>query len=349
MEIAQLIFQYSYTVFGCILAIGLFSFLKIPTPALLGPLLYFTFLNLYGLLPIVPTFWVALIGQFFLGTILATRFTRRSLLYLKEVPLPLFFATSTTFLLAIASGFAFYFITGKDLTSSIIGTAPGGFAEMVALGFSLNADTVLISFIQIMRLLCILILVPLVLKFMKPNKSNEQNIKDLQIQENQPLVKKELIPLFALNIVLCLLFYTIKVPAAIIMACLFGSISYLLIRNKSLIFPIKVQYFAHSCIALATATSITSAALLAFSSSIIPLIIILIISVLGGFLQGLFLCYLTKWDRLTCYLSCISGGLSQMALTAQEMNANVPLVIFFHLIRLVSLILFWPILIEFII
>ncbi len=340
------LFQYALLPLGCVLTIKILAKLKVPTPGLLGSILFFAFMNMNKWIPPIPSYYIGILGQFILGINLATRFTRRSLLYFKEVPIPLLIATSLTFIIAIASGFLLYPYSGSDLATVIIGTAPGGFAEMVALGQSLNADTVFISFAQIMRLIAVLVLVPLFIKFLPPNKDNSQSIQDLKVQENPPISRVELFLLICANLALAYLFLKLHIPAAIILGALLGSAVYLLVKNKSLTLSIKTQYFAHSSIGLTTATRFTPEALFAFSDVILPFFIILFVSIVLNFLQGLLLAFITKWDRVTCCLASMSGGLSQMALTAQEMNANVPLVIFFHLVRLVSLIIFWPFLLK---
>ncbi len=341
-----LIFQYIALIVGGILSIKLFVLLRIPTPALLGTLSFYSLMNIYGYLPPLPTFWISIIGQFILGMQLSTRFTRNSLKLFLKIPFTVTIITSITFIIAIIFAYLFHVLSGEDFKSVFIATAPGGFAEMIALGQSLDANTVLITFIQTLRLIAILVLTPLLLKLFNRGESSAYTPKNDSFSAEQLLAKPEVLLLFAINISLCWLYYTIRVPAAIILATITGSTVYFLLRDKSINFPKNFQYFGHTCIALATAKLITLEAILAFDQLLFLILTILVASIILSFLLGNILAYFTAWDKATCQLACSTGGLSQMALTAQDMNANVPLVIFFHLIRIIGLITLWPLIIR---
>lgn len=320
--------------------------MRVPTPALFASLFFYSTLNILNLIPPIPIFWISSFGQVLIALNLGSRFTRDTFYLLKKIPFPVIIATVLSFSLSILSGYIFIFISHADMVSVMISIAPGGTAEMLALGESMHADTALIAFVQTTRMVAILICTPLLVKLSNKNYHHEPDEFDFTPTNYLPLPKKEIIVLLLLSVLSSAVMLRLNVPAGVIVGTLVASVPYLLLRNKKIDVSRKILYVAHICIGLAAARFITLNTLFRLYEQIIPLTLIIIIIIFGSFFIGNFISYITKWDKVTCQLACSSGGFMQMVITAQEMEANVPVVIFFHLVRLMGLIFLWPILIP---
>ncbi len=347
MDFLPALIHISVAFLGVLVFIKILILLHVPTPALLGSLSYFSVLNILGYTPPLTAVYVSMVGQFVIGINLSSRFTRDSLALFKQVPIPTLVLTSATYILSIISGFLFLPFSQSDMKSVMMAIAPGGLAEMLALGQSMNADTVVITFMQTVRLISCLICMPLLVKFLNRNINIEEaNLLKVQSSSRSPLDKRELIPLVICAFLLTYQFAQWEVPAGFVLGPLFASTCYLLIRNKDLTFPKTVFYFGHICIGFGSSSNINATALAAFGELFIPTIFIVSFNMLCAILLGTFLSKMTGWDKATCQLAAAPGGLMQMAITASELKGNVPIVIFMQMVRLVGLIILWPILIT---
>jgi membrane AbrB-like protein len=70
-------------------------------------------------------------------------------------------------------------------------------------------------------------------------------------------------------------------------------------------------------------------------------------TILATLALGYFIQRMTGWDPLTCLLSTSAGGLSQMVLAAEEMNADSLTIGILHLARYLVIVLSMPFLITF--
>ena len=79
-----------------------------------------------------------------------------------------------------------------------------------------------------------------------------------------------------------------------------------------------------------------------------PVLIMLVAQVGINILLAYIMTFLSKADIGTALYSCAAGGLSDIVLIASEGNSDVAKITAYHVIRVISVVIFYPILLRFI-
>ncbi len=139
--------------------------IKMPTPFLLGPLLGSAILVLSGFnAPHTPPFFV-FISQLSIGAYLGLSINPSSLANWKRLlPYTLGGSIAVVFF-SLGIGLLLTKLHSLDLVSAFLGTAPGGMGEMGLTAVLVGADISLVTAYQMFRLLFILFVMPILLKW----------------------------------------------------------------------------------------------------------------------------------------------------------------------------------------
>jgi len=138
----------------------------LPTPWMLGPTLTTAALVCSGLEPLPLPTWIIFVAQVSTGIYMGCNIKAESLSNWKAL-LPYTIGGVVGILLcSFAIGFALNVLYGYSLVTAFLGTAPGGVAEMGLTAMMVHADLSVVIAYQMFRLLFILLIVPLALKWM---------------------------------------------------------------------------------------------------------------------------------------------------------------------------------------
>ncbi|WP_181348405.1 AbrB family transcriptional regulator [Thalassobacillus sp. CUG 92003] len=141
---------------------------KIPASLVIVPMLTVGVMKTFG----VPMFQlpspVFILAQVFLGVHLGNSISVRDLI--KAGKYCLYYLSLSIFLIALAFGFGFLLTswTGMSLATAILSLAPGGLVEMALTATDAGGDPSVVSSLQMIRLLTIVLLIPLLLKWLLP-------------------------------------------------------------------------------------------------------------------------------------------------------------------------------------
>ncbi|HBH12926.1 MAG: Putative membrane protein [Clostridiales bacterium 38_11] len=140
--------------------------LRIPAGIFIGAIISVgVFQVFFGTIMAKPS-WMKLIMQIAVGLVLGTRFTAEVLIDFKKMVKPVLISCVSLIFFAIMIGYFLSYITGWDLLTSILSTAPGGQTEMAILSDSVGADTEKIIILQLVRSqLVLVVMMPLVKRF----------------------------------------------------------------------------------------------------------------------------------------------------------------------------------------
>ncbi|MGO4890010.1 AbrB family transcriptional regulator [Anaerobacillus sp. MEB173] len=109
--------------------------------------------------------YVTGIGQALIGALIGMRFDRESLEQLKSLG-PISIKIIVVYLImSIAVSILFYILTPASFFISLLGTVPAGAPEMSSTATALNLAPALVASLQIMRVMTILLILPLLLKW----------------------------------------------------------------------------------------------------------------------------------------------------------------------------------------
>ena len=141
--------------------------LKIPTPALMGPMISVSIMSLTGFTSAeVPDSLVA-IAQCLIGSSIGAMFndirprTVARILFHGSV------ASVYMIIFAVGAAIVTFYLTGIPTRSLILAFAPGGFAEMALVGFALGIDVAFVVAHQLSRYFFVILILPIIFKKLK--------------------------------------------------------------------------------------------------------------------------------------------------------------------------------------
>ena len=326
------------------LAIGiiggfLFSAITAPLPWMLGPLTLTALGSIAGLRLFIPPSLRALVSSI-IGLMLGSAFTPEMLAtmsgWLPSLCVLLFLGVVTTTLGAVC----FYKFGRYDTVSAYFSAAPGGLSDMTIIGGAMGGNERLISFSHTIRLLAVVSFIPLWFRFSHGyiNPGMTQAMGSLAM-----LRGIDVAVLTACAVIGFLLARLIRLPAPALMGPLLLSAA---VHGAGLSrahppgeFVLTAQIFLGCAIGCRFSG-------VSFRSMLRPLIVGIVaatVTLLCCFLgvSGLWWAK-SLTDFISLFLAFSPGGLSEMAMIAIALNADVAFVSTHHFVRIFAVLLFAP-------
>ncbi len=319
--------------FSGLCAAGWFLFLKlkIPTPAILGPLAAICAANILGW-PVTPPAWLKPILSVIMGIMLGLRFNLKLNGMWKQVLLASVWIMGISILTAKALAAA-----GINEATALFAAMPGGIAEISLMALDYHADGVAVAFLQTSRLLLTMLLIPILARRVPGPICTDT--------ERQTVRKPGYIDwaiLLALGSVAAFLFSSLHVPAGTMVGPMLAVGLYTKVGgigakpNKTL--QSVVQMGVGGLVGL----GITKDSLLRIDEYFLPALLLCVLIVGGSLLLSLALNKISGWDKRTCLLAASPAGLSPTVLLSMELEADSAKVIVFQVLRLGLVLLFAP-------
>lgn len=139
--------------------------LKMPAGALVGAMLAVAISNLgFGFSGVIPTNFRT-VAQIVVGGILGLSITRQTVAELRTIALPVAVLVFSMIGLSLVAGFILAKVTGWDMATAFFSSSPGGMTEMTLASMSFGADTPKVALLQLVRMISVISLMPLILKW----------------------------------------------------------------------------------------------------------------------------------------------------------------------------------------
>jgi uncharacterized protein len=139
---------------------------RLPAPTFLGPLILSAVVHLAGFTESAPPPVLVNAAQVMLGTILGCRFLGIPPAMLARAGLLSLGSTILTLILAAVAGLAMGRAAGIELDQALLALAPGGLTEMGLIALAIHADVAFVALHHVARILLVLVLAPLVVRFL---------------------------------------------------------------------------------------------------------------------------------------------------------------------------------------
>jgi len=318
----------------------LFSYIQIPLPWMLGPLTAIMLFNsLSGNWARWPNFLRDL-GMIILGYSMGRAVTPDAV-HTITASLPIMMAiTLLTILFCTVSGYVTHRQTGISLSSSLLGSMPGGLSQMVLLCDEIkSSDMTVVTFMQTTRLLTVVFLVPFIAAHGLANIAETPFVLGPETIEYH---WRTFWPSIALAPVGAALAYYFKLPTPCLLGPIFGVAIGVLSgfpappANPILLIAAQVFVGIH----MGNSISLTSLRQL---GKVFPYAIggaIALIAFTFTLAYGLTL--ISPASLLTGFLSTAPGGMAEMGITAVVLQADVSTVVSYQLFRLFLVLLSIP-------
>ena len=327
----------NFVIFWCLSFLGYMAGrrLKVPAPAILGPVACFMVLALSGVHLSVPAFQKPMLSVV-TGILLGLRMNHS----LKGVYRQIIVYVAWLILLSLA-GICILTATGVDRETAFFAAMPGGMAEITLMSLSYRSDPFVTVLLQSSRMLISMTFFSSLAARYRKKDPEERKMDHLR-------GKGISLPLWCLLIVLSLagagIFGLLHIPAATILAPMM--VVGTAVRGAGLECRINrnLQTLVQIGIGVLGGASISRESMMGFPHYIIPIILLSLLVTGSGILMAHLLMKLTQWDKITCILSCCPAGLSPTIMVAMEYGADADIVTIFQVLRMVTVLLMTPVL-----
>ncbi len=153
--------------------------IKLPSPALLGPLFGIGILRIFEVGIPMPPGWFSMLVQLFLGIILGLGLNRDHASEITKMVKPIMVLITWALAVTFSLGFLLNRFDLLDLYTAILSASPGGLPEMTILAADTAADLPVVVITHSLRMVSTVGLVPIILMRLKQNKQGAERASDV--------------------------------------------------------------------------------------------------------------------------------------------------------------------------
>lgn len=293
------------------------------------------------------------------GTFLGAKFRAEDVKALRKVLFP---GVLMTFLMI---GFSFgiaYLLSawlGMDPLSSVFSSSPGGLMDISLIAYEFEANTSQVALLQLIRLISVITIVPFTaqkcreyfLGKQETRKAKESVTENKRRQDKMPSPQeerkswKDLCLTLLIGLAAGVLGYFAKIPAGAM------SFSMLLvaiynIKTEKAYMPLSLRKVIQSVGGALIGSRVSMEDVLALPTMLVPILLIVVAFSVMNLIIGFLLYRYTRFSISTALLSAAPGGMSDIAIMAEDLGANGIEVAMMQFIRASSIIVVYPLLIS---
>ena len=317
----------------------LFDFLRIPLPWMLGPLtvtlLYNAFSGQRARWPVRFRNAGLIVIGYSMGRTLTFETTQQILANLPGMAA----ATLLTVLFCLGTGYITHRRTGISLASGVLGSMPGGLAQMIVLSEEVrDADVTVVTFMQMTRVLAVVFIVPFVaIHGMAHPHSGVLPLSGTAVPWNLAVLPAILAaPLGAW------LAYLLKLPIPFLLGPIFATTAAVLAGCPAPPAPGPLIRTAQLFFGIYMGIVITLESLRRLGKVLPYAVGGAVLLVAFTYLVAFGLTIVTPANLLSAFLGTAAGGLAEMGIVALALGADVAFVLSYQLFRLFSILLVMP-------
>lgn len=322
--------------------------LKIPAGAMIGALVLVAILNITTGMAYLPQEYKVL-TQIVTGAFIGARISKSDILGLKEVVKPAILIVSCMAIMNFILGYILYRNSDMDITTALFSTAPGGMMDMTLIAHELKADSAKVVMFQLIRLISVIGLIPMILKSLIRFKEGENFLQEDKVIKNKKENNKKTLENTFLTLMIgfisgCLGMIS-GIPAGALSFSMLGVGAFNIILDKGYM-SIGLRHIIQMLGGALIGSRIEISDVIGVKE-MIPLVGIVVIGfTIMNLLIGTIVYKSTNFNIATSLFSSAPGGVADISIIASEMGADTPKVAVIQLVRLVSIVSFYPILIQ---
>lgn len=297
------------------------------------------------------------------GTFLGAKFQAEDIKALRKVLFP---GILMTFLMiAFSFGIAYLLSAwlGMDPLSSVFSSSPGGLMDISLIAYEFEANTSQVALLQLIRLISVITIVPFIAKkcreyvLGKEQVSKERDREKERAKESRKSQKeirghkeenkswKDLCFTLCIGFVAGLLGYYTKIPAGAMSFSMLVVAIYN-IKTERAYMPLSLRKVIQSVGGALIGSRVSMADVLALPTMLPPILLVVVAFSVMNLIIGFLLYRYTRFSISTALLSAAPGGMSDIAIMAEDLGANGIEVAMMQFIRASSIIVVYPLLIS---
>lgn len=280
-----------------------------------------------------------------LGYLLGTSFTRDTMMKMVEYIPSMLVVTVLTILFSILLGYGFSKGTGIDMSSSILGSVPGGLTQMLVLSEEIqDVNPTVVAMMQMMRVMAVIFIVPFLTFFALSDAAASVGEVGVVAQPvtwaGMPWYTYILYPVMMM--VSAWGASKIKLPTAFLLGPLLVTAVVLLAGFPAPPLPVAFVDIAQLLVGVHMGLQMKPTALNNWKKVTLYMIVMSVLLVV--FTIGLAY-ILAKWHHLdlaAAFLGTAPGGMAEMGVTAAAVGTDLSVVSSYQLFRLLTIMLIVP-------
>lgn len=320
--------------------------LGIPSGAMVGSMFFVIIFNLITekayFIPDVKTGL-----QILSGAMTGCRVGREDVEGLKKLVKPIILLLTAFILMNFTFGGLMILFTDLDVPTALFATSPGGASDMALIGEELGANPAYIALLQVLRLLIIFTCCPPLFKYlfrtgrMKKGTGTENMDESLKPGIPDKTNWTKLILVFAVCTAAGLFFRWLGVTSGAMLGSMLAGATFTVFMGKNR-FPSQIRVCMSILSGAFMGCRFSRADLANIDVLALPILIMLVGLIVFILFNGFLVSKFTDLDYPTALFASTPGGMTEMAILAEDMGVDSFKVSILHTIRLFFVIAFFP-------
>ena len=338
--------HFLYTIIVAIIGGKIALKLKIPAGAMIGSMISVSVYNLFFGNAIMPQEY-KILTQIATGAFIGARISKDDIFGLKTIIKPAIIVVICMAIMNFILGYILYKNSNLDIITSLFSTAPGGMMDMSLIAHDLNADSAKVVIFQLVRLISVIGVIPIFLKILikKQGVTENTTIRDTIANEKTNKTKVNIFLTLGVGVIFGVTGYILKIPAGALSFSMIGVGIFNIFLNRGYM-PMSLRRLIQMFGGALIGTRVELKDIFEIGSLLHLVIIVVIGFLIMNIVIGFILYKVTDLSLATSLFASAPGGVSDISIIASEMGADTPKVAVIQLMRLVSIVSFYPFLIQ---
>lgn len=320
--------------------------MKVPAGALIGSMLCVAFLNVITGSHAEFSTHVRFITQVATGAYIGAKIRKSDIYSLKDIIIPVVILSACMLGFGVANGWILARYTRLDLATALFAAAPAGIADMTLASAYFNAESAKVAMLQVVRLISVLAFTPGLAKLLSkkylPLPGERENIGEFLVYKGNAL---DAVKTLAVGLVCGTAGQLSGFPAGTISFSMIGCAIYNILREHAYM-PLRLRQFIQCFAGAYIGCMITRSQVIEMLGMYEVVAAVIVGFYILNFIIAFLLVKFCRMDVITALLSSSAGGLTDMALIADELGADRAKVVAMQLIRVIGVIMLYPPLIK---
>lgn len=328
---------------------AIFIRLRIPAGGLLGAMLFVALLNVFTGKVFFPE-QLRPVVQVFAGALIGVKMQKSDIIQMKTIVFPAVLLVFGMLILNLSLGFGIHLLTGLEISTALLGSAPGGIQDMILIADDLGANTAQITVLHVVRVFAVIGVMPSIIRLLGKKRAHPGVNADTPAAPAASAAAcaesgggRAFIYLrtFLFAAVGGFLVSRTPVPAGAMIGALFGTVFATLAARATAV-PPQLLFLLQIGAGALIGSGIGPDELKSVAAIAVPALLLVVTLLAANIVFGFLIHKITKLELLTCLFASSAGGLADMAIVADEMGADAPKVVMLQFARLVCVVTLFP-------
>ena len=317
---------------------------RLPAGALVGSMIAVTIFNVIFDMAYMPQ-GLKFYTQVATGAYVGAKITHQDARDLRHIIKPALILSAVMLMFTLGVSWIICGMSNLALTTALFAMAPAGITDMTLASMDFHdSEPSVVALIQTLRVIfTVLLMPPIIRRITEKSKSKKEEL--VSKQSNSSKTMKDLLVTMLLAILCGVLGKHLQIPGGAIAVPMAGCALFNVKTDRGYM-PLRlrqfIQVFAGALIGSTVGRQQAIQMIELWNVVLIAIISFIILNLIAGIVIARF----TDMDFVTALFSCAPGGLTDMTLIATDLGADGVKVAGMHMIRLISVIALYPLIIQ---